>query len=324
MKKIILTVSFIAVSAMISGCTTTSLPSSIEVNAPKLHPEGITYHDKSKRFFLSSIYEGKIISVNHEGVIKEFAKDESLVSTIGMHVDKKNNRLVVCNSDSGFGVKSTKETTGRLAQVLMYDLSTGDKLQTVDLASLYQGGHFANDLTFDEVGNIYVTDSFSPVIYKIDTKGVPSILLENELFRAPQGSFGLNGIVYHDNFLIVARADVGKLYKVPLDNPNNIKEIVLDGVVNSVDGLLLQKDKSLILVSNNFSAAPFDEAVYKIQTTDNWNSGSIKAVRKIKGNVFPTTVTEVGDSVFVNYSYLPDLVMKKPDVAQFKIQRIEF
>ncbi len=324
MKKTILALSFIAVSVMMSGCSTTSLPNSIEVNAPKLHPEGITYHDKSKKFFLSSIYEGKIISVNHQGEIEEFAKDASLVSIIGMHVDKKNNRLVVCNSDSGFGVKSTKETTGRLAQVLMYDLSTGKKLQTVDLGSLYQGGHFANDLTFDEVGNIYVTDSFSPVVYKIDTDGTPSLLVESELFRAPGGSFGLNGIVYHDSFLIVARADVGKLYKVALDNPKDIKEIVLDGVVNSVDGLLLQKDNSLILVSNNFAGVSFDEAVYKIQTTDNWDSGSIKAVRKIEGNVFPTTVTEVEGTVFVNYSYLPDLVMKKPEVQQFKIQKIAF
>jgi len=324
MKKRILVLSFIAVLGIMSGCSTTSLPNSIEVNAPKLHPEGITYHDKSSRFFLSSIYEGKIISVNHQGRIEEFAKDESLVSIIGMHVDKKNNRLVVCNSDSGFGAKSSERTTGRLAQVVMYDLSTREKLQTVDLASLYQGGHFVNDLTFDDAGNIYVTDSFSPVIYKVETSGKASVFAEDALFSAPQGSFGLNGIVYHDNFLIVAKADSGKLYKVSLDNPRDIKEIVLDGAVNSIDGLLLQADNALILVSNNFEGAPFDEAVYKIETADNWASGSIKAVKKIEGNVFPTTVTQIEDTVYVNYSYLPALVTQQPPVEQFKIQKIAF
>ena len=76
------------------------------------------------------------------------------------------------------------------------------------------------------------------------------------------------------------------------------------------------------MVSNNFANAPFDEAVYKIQSTDNWESGKIRSVKKIEGGVFPTTLTEVGDSVYVNYSYLPDLIMSRPSINQFKIQKI--
>jgi hypothetical protein len=322
MKKTILTLSFIAVSAMISGCSTTSLPNSIEVNAAKLHPEGITYHDK--HFYLSSIYEGKIVSVDFEGEVKEFAQDDSLVSVIGMHVDKKNGTLVVCNSDSGFGKKSSDATKGRLAELVTYDLKSGKKLRRVSLASLYQGGHFANDFTFDDNGNIYVTDSFSPVIYKVDSKGTATLFATSALFKAPQGSFGLNGIVYHDKHLIVGRADVGKLYKVSLSDATKIEEVLVEGMVNSIDGLLLQKDGSLIVVSNNFTGEGFGEAVYKLRTRDGWHSASIVGEQKIEGGVFPTTVTEVDGAVYVNYSYLPDLVMKKPQVQAFKIQKIDF
>ena len=326
MKNIVLSMSLIAVTGLMSACSSSTssvtLPSAISVEAPKLHPEGISYHDK--HFYLSSIYEGKIVSVDFEGNVKEFAQDDSLVSVIGMHVDKRNGTLVVCNSDSGFGKKSSDVTKGRLAELITYDLESGKKLRTVSLSPLYQGGHFANDFTFDSEGNIYVTDSFSPVIYKVDWKGTATLFATSTLFQAPQGSFGLNGIVTHDNHLIVGRADVGKLYRVSLVDPTQIEEVAVEGKVNSIDGLLLQKDGSLIVVSNNFTGEGFDEAVYKLRSRDGWRSASIVGREKIEGGVFPTTVTEVDGAVYANYSYLPALVMHKPEVKTFKIQKIDF
>ncbi len=326
MNKIISTVSIVVALGLFSGCVSsgTSLPQSISVKAPKLHPEGISYSDKQKAFYLSSIYQGKIVKVGLNGTIEDFAQDDSLVSVIGVHVDKKRGRLLVCNADSGFGAKSSAATTGRLAQVVIYDLESRKKLQTIDLAHLYPGGHFANDLTFDDVGNIYVTDSFSPVIYKIDTAGKATLLTENAQFQAPKGSFGLNGIVYHDGYLIVGKADVGELYKVSIENPSDVSEVILDQAINSVDGLLLQEDKALILVTNNFTGQGFDEAVYKIVSDDDWKSGRVVASKKIEGGVFPTTVTEVNGKVYVNYSHLPELAQKKPTVEQFQIERIDF
>ena len=322
MKKIILSTTLVI--GLMSGCSSNHLVNSIEINSPKLYPEGISYSTKKERFFLGSYYHGSIISVDGKGNIKEFVNDQELVSVIGIKVDQKRDRVIVCNSDSGFGKKSSEVSIGKLAQIRIYDLDSGKLQETIDLSHLYQGGHFVNDLTIDLDGNIYVTDSFSPVIYKIDTKAKASILTQSEVFQAPQGSFGLNGIVYLDEYLIVAKANEGKLYKVSLKNPQDIQEILLDKRINSIDGLLLQKDNALILVSNNFANAPFDEAVYKIQSTDNWESGKVKAVKKIEGEVFPTTLTEVADSIYVNYSYLPDLIMDKPTVAQFKIQKITF
>ncbi len=326
MKKIISTLSLITVISIMSACSNTTssltLPESIKVNATKLYPEGISYADKI--FYLGSLYQGKIVSVDMKGDIKAFVEDDALVSVVGIKVDKMNNRLIACNSDGGFGQKSSDATKGHLAKVMIYDLTSGKRLQSIDLSKLYQGGHFVNDLTLDDAGNIYVTDSFSPVIYKIDNTAKASILVENKEFKAPQGSFGLNGIVYHDGYLITGRADIGQLYKVPLDNPQNITAITLDKEVHSLDGLLLAKDGSLILVSNNFAGAPFDEAVYKIQSTDNWKSASVVAKQKIEGNVFPTTLTEVGESIYVNYSHIPALITNTTPIDQFKIQKIHF
>ncbi|MEW7001333.1 hypothetical protein M5585_19005 [Serratia ureilytica] len=52
--------------------------------------------------------------------------------------------------------------------MLEFNLDTGALQQTYDLSSLSRGPTLANDLALDAQGNIYVTDSFQPQIYKID------------------------------------------------------------------------------------------------------------------------------------------------------------
>ena len=222
-----------------------------------------------------------------------------------MAIDQKNNRLLVCNSDAGISLRSDNSTTGQLAEVIAYNLTTGTKLKTINLSGLHQGGHFLNDLIMDDNGNIYITDSFSPVIYKIDANDNPSVLVTNSSFEVPQGAFGLNGIAYHeDDYLIVGKSFGGILYKIPLSNPNDVKEITLSTSVNSLDGLLLSNN-TLFLVSNNFTGAPFDEAVYKIETSDNWNSGNITSTFTALDGTYPTTLTEINNGLCSSPNFNP-------------------
>ena len=249
-----------------------------------------------------------------------------MVAVVGMEIDEKNNRLLVCNSDAGISLRSDPSTIGQLAEVIVYDLTTGTKLKIIDLSGLYAGGNFLNDLTLDEKGNIYVTDSFSPVIYKIDDNDIPAVFVSNPIFEVPQGAFGLNGIVYHsDNYLIVGNSFGGILYKIPLSNPNDIQEIALNISVNSLDGLLLTDDKTLTLVSNNFTGAPFDEAVYKIESSNAWASANVTSVFTALDGFYPTTLTEINNELYVNFGYFPELV--DPNSApndNFKLQKINF
>jgi len=327
MQKVFVAAIMIIVGVGFYGCSTIYsplAPVSIEVNASELYPEGIAYSMQKQHFYLGSYYLGAVVSVNFEGEVQEFVKDDSLVSVIGVTIDEANNRLLLCNADSGFSVKSTAATAGKLSEVVMYDLESGAKLQTVTLSSLIEGEHFVNDLCLDRQGNIYVTDSFSPAIYKINSNGDPSVWIEHKYFKSAKGSFGLNGIVCGDDYVIVAKSDEGKLFKVPLKDPKMLHEIHIDGVINSIDGLLLRNNGTLIVVSNNFSDAPYEEAVYQIETNDDWKSGMITAVTTLKGKVFPTTLTVAEGALYVNYSYLPRLIMKADAPKQFKIHNIRF
>ena len=290
-----------------------------------LYPEDIVYDEGTEKTYVGSYYKGKIITVDLYGNITDFVIDESLVAVVGMAIDEENNRLLVCNSDAGISQRSDPSTTGQLAEVIAYDLTTGAKLKTIDLVGLYQGGQFLNDLALDNDGNIYVTNSFSPVIYKIDANDNPSVFITDTIFNVPPQTFGLNGIVYHeDNYLIVGKSFGGVLYKIPLSHPNNIQEIKLNTPVNSLDGLLLTSN-ALILVSNNFTGAPFDEAIYEIETSDSWTSGTVTNTFTSLGGIYPTTVTLIENELFVNYGYFPELI--DPNSApndDFQLQKVNF
>ena len=332
MKPIISkTVLIILISLSIFSCKkddnqTQELPNLISLNETSLYPEGIVYSNSKQKTYIGSYFKGKIVNVDLEGNLTDFIIDNSLVAVVGMAIDEPHNRLYVCNSDAGISLKSDVSTTGILAEVIVYDLTTGEKIKTIDLSGLFAGGHFLNDLVFDANGNLYITDSFSPVIYKIDANDNPSVLVTDPIFEVPQGTFGLNGIVYHpDNYLIVGKAFGGILYKVPLSNVNDIQEIALDTNVNSLDGLLLTDNNTLALVSNYFAGPTFNETIYKIETSNNWTSANITSTFTDLEGSYPTTMTEIGNSLYVNYGYFPELV--DPNSApnnNFKLQKIEF
>jgi len=321
----------IIISILIFSCgkeddNVQELPNTILLKETSLYPEGIVYSSSKQKIYVGSYYKGKIITVDVLGNMTDFVIDNSLVAVVGMAIDETNNRLLVCNSDAGISLKSDIATIGQLAEVIVYDLISGVKLKTIDLSGLYQGGHFLNDLVLDNDGNVYITDSFSPVIYKIDTNDSPSVLVTNSIFEVPQGTFGLNGIVYHpDNYLIVGKAFGGILFKVPLNDVNNVQEITLNTSVNSLDGLLLTNNNTLILVSNYFVGPSFNEAIYKIETSNNWTSGNVTSSFTNLDGTYPTTMTEINNELYVNFGFFPELV--DPNSVpnnNFKLQKIKF
>ena len=300
------------------------LPNTFALKELALHPEGIIYSNSTKKTYVGSYFKGKIVTVDLEGKMNDFVTDDALVAVVGMAIDQTKNRLLVCNANSGLSQKSKKETIGSLAEIIAYDLTTGKKIKTINLAGLHKGRHFLNDITTDGKGNAFVTDSFSPVIYKINTDDELSVLASDKLFEVPQGAFGLNGIVYHnDNYLIVG--SMGKLFKVSISSPKEVKEITLDKPINSLDGLLLVDGNTLALASNYFMGPKFDEAIYKIETTDNWATAKVTSVFKDLAGIFPTTLTKINKDVYVSYGYFGDLVNpeSKPN-DNFKLQKVKF
>lgn len=278
----------------------------IRVPKPALYPEGIAYDANRGRFLLGSFREGAVYEISADGTPKPFVTDARLHSVLGIAVDRARNRLLVTNSDVGAAERPYPQGPAKLAAIGIYDLATGEALEHVDLGALTSGPrHLANDIAVDAQGNAYVTDSFSPVIYKVDVKGRASVFLEHESFRGE--GVGLNGIVVHpDGFLIVGKKDDGVLFKVPLDAPGKFSKIALPMALRAADGLVLSGTDQLAVICNKTPNAP-SNTVYSLKTSDGWTSAS-EVGRVGLGDVYPTTGALKDGRLYVVHSSLDALL----------------
>ncbi|MGK2696689.1 SMP-30/gluconolactonase/LRE family protein [Serratia surfactantfaciens] len=252
------------------------------------YPEGIAWNARAGAFLVSSLRGGQLGLVYPDGRYRRFSIGKGLITTSGMLVDAERNRVLVCNEDVGVSLHSAAGTRNRVAQVLEFSLDTGVLQQRYDLSSLSHGPTLANDLTLDAQGNIYVTDSFQPQIYKIDraTRQVSILVRSARLMPAdaPAAAQGtqpyLNGIVYHpDGFLIAADYTRGLLWKVTLDNAPAISAIRLSQRLKGPDGLRLKNANELVIVQSfPGEKGSMSGDVTLLSSSDGWASARTAAV----------------------------------------------
>lgn len=292
-------------------------------DAAGAYPEGIAWNPRAGAFLVSSLRGGQLGLVYPDGRYRRFSTGKGLITTSGMLVDAERNRVLVCNEDVGVSLNSAPGTRNRVAQVLEFNLDTGALQQTYDLSSLSRGPTLANDLALDAQGNIYVTDSFQPQIYKIDraTRQVSILvrsarLMPAEVPAAAQGTQPyLNGIVYHpDGYLIAADYTRGLLWKVTLDSAPAISEIRLPQRLKGPDGLRLKNAHELVIVQSFPGAkGSMSGDVTLLSSNDGWASAYITAVATPPELDGPTGAALRDGEVWVVNSRYPRLFA---DVAQ--------
>jgi sugar lactone lactonase YvrE len=288
----------------------------INFSADKLYPEGTAYSQKMDMFFVSSVHTGTVGKVDRKGNYTKFIDEKEFVSTIGLLVDDDRNLIYVNVSDPGASIKSTILTTGKLAKLAAYDLTTGKQKFIADLGSLNPtGGNFANDMTIDSKGNIYVTNSFSPIIFKVTQTGKASIFATSNLWKGE--GFNLNGIVYHNNgYLLTTQMNTGMIYKVDVHS-KKVSKVDIEPLIGS-DGLILKSLNELILISNSA------QTVYQISSTDNWKTAAIK--NKVETvSTYPTTGVLAKGKIYVLNAKLNELFDPKAvKTSDFTLQQIGF
>ncbi|RZK19702.1 MAG: hypothetical protein EOO56_13700 [Hymenobacter sp.] len=303
---------------LLPGCSkdsdsAASTPSRITVPQAGLSPEGIQYDETNKRFIVSSRTQGRIGTVRDDSTYTLLADDPHLVSTIGLNLDATRQRLLAAVSDGGTNpTRSTSTTLRKLAALAIFNPSSGALLSYVDLGALRPAlQHFANDIAVDAQGNAYVTDSFAPIIYKVDAQGVATVFLENAQFSGGT-AFGLNGIVYHpDGYLLVAKTSDGTLFKVPIANPTGFTTVTSTQSLVGADGMLLLDNTTLLVVAGS------QNTVFRLASTDAW--GSTRATGSFAtGAVSATTITRRNtNEAFVLYPYTAN-------APRFAIRKVEF
>ena len=302
------------------GDTSVSFQSQYTVTDTGLYPEGIDYDSKNERFLFSSLQKGAVYTMNIKGEVSVFATSSKLVLPTGVFTDEIRNRLIVANADLGISQKSTAESAGTIATFSIFNLTSGELIKEIDLKSFTpNSGSCPNDIAVDTNGNIYITDSFSPMIYKVDKNYVASVFATNTLFQPKPNEFGLNGIVFHpDGYLLVAKTDTSKLLKISLSNPSIITE-VKGTTFSAPDGIELDKSNNLIIVENGLGLGK----TYTFSSTNNWTSAVKISETNIGKEEFPTTAALACDgNVYVISSKLGKLLAGDKSQSTYAIQRI--
>lgn len=302
-----------------------TLPENITFESPSLYPEDFAYDSNNQRFFTGSAFTGNIVTVDLEGNVTTFADSEDLIATVGLLFDEANNQVVVCNTNPGFSDQGQTETTGVLSTVVRYDAATGDVVSSHDLSTLFEGPHLINDIVLDDEGNLFVTDSFSPAIYKITSDGVASLFATDTLFETAPMTFGLNGIEFHpDGYLLVTHYQNQILYKVSIADPTDITVVEVDTEIGSGDGIRLMDNNNLLFVSNSLGGG--DHTVYSINSTNDWSTGVVSnSVSLGNGADFPTTVEFADSTPYVISSYIAELATDAgSETSTFEINQINF
>ncbi|MBU2491817.1 MAG: hypothetical protein KJ571_04270 [Bacteroidetes bacterium] len=234
-----------------------------------LIPEGIAFDSNTGTIYLSSAYKRKILSIDKNGIIKDFKSEveDGLWSTWGMEVDEMRNHLWVISSSTSQGMlvkKSIPQEQYGKSKIYKYDLTTGNllKIYTYDAAGQE---HFFNDLTISKSGDVYITESLTSKIYKIsDEKDEIELLYQAD----PMFSF-LNGLALNndESKLFVASSEGISILNLEtlnwqlLQHPKNVSLEGIDGLTYYNGSLIAQQSGYPV---NSVMLYFLDESDYKI------------------------------------------------------------
>ncbi|HWS64776.1 MAG TPA: SMP-30/gluconolactonase/LRE family protein [Steroidobacteraceae bacterium] len=147
--------------------------------------------------------------------------------------------------------------------LLVLDFGAGKVLHvdpTTGASSVFMGpiaGSGLNALTFDRVGNVYVSDSFNGVIWRVGPNGGSPTAWSNDPLLGPGTGltppFGANGVEFNNagTAIYVANTASHQIIKIPVnpDGSAGTASIFITGI-NAPDGIAVDQHDNLWICAN--------------------------------------------------------------------------
>ncbi|WP_216327192.1 superoxide dismutase family protein [Deinococcus aestuarii] len=261
-------------------------------------PEGVAYDPKKGVLYTGSAVNGTIYAVDAaSGAVSKFQEGGALgrQAALGLKVDSQG-RLWIAGGAQG--TVSILSPAGMTLKVLETPASPNP---------------YVNDLTPAPDGNVYVTDSTRPVIFRVDRDLNLTAWLDlaNTPIKYGPG-INLNGIAATPDgrYLLAMQLNTGDLWRIDLRTKAVRK--VMGGLMNG-DGLLL--DGRTLYVARNK-----DQVVSKVSLAADYGSGQLVAEEPLRGLRFPATLALVGGDLVVTQAQLDKLMGGTPETP-FRLTR---
>ena len=269
-------------------------------------PEGITISKKGD-IYVGSLKENKIVRFKNKKKKAEVfipRSSNGLMSVIGIFADDYNKILWACSSNPGVTNYPTKDP---IVSLKAFDLTTGDPLQSYK----FPNGGFCNDITIDNNGNVYATDSFNPRILRLNkSESRLENWFEDKVFEGE--GFNLNGITFIDNKIYTVKMNSGELFEIGIGEngkPLNFTKIDLPRPLNKPDGIKAI-DKNNLLVVENRSEGKWKGSLTKINLS---KKATLKILRDDLDT--PTTVAIKGNTAWVVQAQFRHLFGDEKDIS---------
>ena len=265
---------------------TTYLLDPVGPAADDIYPEGIA--TRGNEFYVSSttdgtIYRGRLDQPTATPFLP--GGEDGRVVAAGLKVDR--GTLFVAGGPTGL--------------VWAYDLRTRELTGSWQVV---QDGTpaFINDLAVSPRGDVYVTDSSRPVLYRIDARErrttqtellEPVVSFEGTDFTFDQ-DINANGIVVSRDgrYAVVAKPRTGELFRVGLED-GSVVRVDLGGGSVAGDGLLLD---GRTLYAAEWTAGP-PQSVVKVALSRDLASGTVVSRTSDPSFDDPTTIARAGRSL---------------------------
>jgi sugar lactone lactonase YvrE len=227
-----------------------------------------------------------------------------MFSTIGLELDDEG-RLYAAGGSTG---------TARV-----YDAATGTLLRVFTSGA----GGFMNDLAVAKTGDVFVTDSFRPVLWRIPAEAVfpsatsvplePWLDLTGTPFQYTDG-FNANGIVATPDGkdLVVSQANTGELFRIDLAT-KEVLQIDLGGEAVNGDGIEL-RGRTLYAVASG--------QIAKVALAGDFSSGEVISRTGDPSFDSPTTIAIARGRLLVVNSQFDRLFAGLPPELPFTVSSI--
>ena len=265
---------------------------SYELPGDSLHPEGIAYDAGSDSLFVSGAGTGEILRIDRSsGDVSEFVEPSGLqFSVLGLEVAA--GQLWVAGAATG--------------EIRSYSLEDGSELFS---DSTGEGG-LLNDLTVSSDGDVYVTDSNRPVLYRVAAGADEA----EEWLDFTSTAFeyvddvNANGIVISDDdeHLIIAQLATGQLWLVDIDS-QDVREIEVDATFPGADGLVLD-GTTLYVIQNGADQVAVVELAADLQ------SGSVSGELTAPDFIMPATGVLVDGELIITNTQFGSLETGDPEL----------